>query len=212
MSYQADLPNNKKLIFIHIPKCAGMSVRAWYKKNIPNNLIIDNHRPYTHFNNVDNKITWTIVRNPYARAMSWYRFRGHILKKRRRKHPVYNIEKPIWEKGFNEWIQYYFDVDWFDHIRGNQMHGPEPNGYFKLSTPQVKWLKDDDGEIKIDHILKIENLKEDFKIIQDITGVNDNLGTINNTVKDSNENFFLNKNSIKLIQEWYKDDFEILGY
>jgi hypothetical protein len=157
MSYQARLDNSKKLIFIHIPKCAGMSVQQWFN-NYFESIYVKNHAPLTHFD-LTNSISFTIVRNPYDRAVSWYNFRCRILNKRRNKHPYYAKEYEIAKKGIDSWIDAYFDVDWFDNKHGSNMHGPEKNNYFKPSTPQVDWISIN-NKISIDHVIKLENLKK----------------------------------------------------
>lgn len=205
MSYRANLDDKKKLIFIHIPKCAGMSVRDWYS-NVFKKFNIKNHAPISCYN-TSNSIVWTITRNPYDRAISWYNFRGQIIQKRKNK--AYKDEIPYWNKGIDYWIHYYFDTYWYDHKNSNNMYGPD-NNYFKLSTPQVAWLKTnnnlDENLIKI----KLEDITTDFLHIKKICKTNVNLGKLNKS-KIKNK-FSLKDSTKKIIEDFYKEDFELLGY
>ena len=74
---------SKELIFIHVPKAAGTSVKVTLKKNLneANYENIDNndHHSYLQIVKIDNKlfrnrISFALVRNPYERFVSIYRF------------------------------------------------------------------------------------------------------------------------------------------
>jgi len=206
MSYST-MYNNKNIIFIHIPKCAGMSVRHWYNETF-DNVDIKNHAPLSYYN-LQNSIPWTIIRNPYDRAVSWYKFRGQIINRRKHKRKEYLEEIPYWQKGINYWINYYFDVYWYDHKHGNKMLGPD-NSYFKLSTPQVAWFKSND-QLSSDIIkVKLENFKNEIIDVEETINLKIDLDKKNRSERQ--DNIFLDSNTKKLIEKFYKDDFEHLGY
>lgn len=209
MSYIGITETDIKLRFIHIPKCAGMSIRSWYQKTFKGQQVIDkNHAPRFYFNN--DCFFWTIVRNPYSRAISWYKYRGYIIIKRRKRHEQYRNEISDWEKGINYWLEKRFDTEWFDPDNGPNMYGPV-NDYFRISTPMVKWLEDKDKNLSINKIIKLDNINEDIKEIYNIANTNIVMPIKNESPKKYQVNS-LSKNSKKIIETFYKEDFELLDY
>lgn len=209
MSYIGVTSNNLKLRFIHIPKCAGMSVSMWYSEVFANQNTKDsNHAPRSYFS--DDFYFWTIVRNPYDRAKSWYRYRGHIIHSRAHLHEEYKNEIVDWKQGINYWIHKRFDVDWFDPQNGSQLHGPS-NNYFKLSTPMVDWLKDSSGVVSVDKIVKLENLSAEMRSIYALARTYTELKYKNKT-PDKYTSDVLDDSSKKLVEQYYREDFELLGY
>lgn len=204
MSYISFLEDGRPLFFIHIPKCGGTSVHHWYEKVFDNKVIKIRHAPVKQLE-PNGFIKWTIVRHPYDRFRSWYKFRGQILKK----HPLPRLVEELedWKKGPDEWIKKWFNRPWIDH-NTSIMSGPI-NGSFSISTPQVEWLRYK-GKIKVDYILKLENLEEDFIKIKDLANTDINLPILNRTKE--NVEFKLSKLVKNKIRIFYKDDFRLLGY
>ena len=77
----------ENLSFIHIPKCAGKSIRTWlcqsvpmYKREIAKGIIVyppatipTNHLKYRDEEDIlEKRITFAVVRNPWARMVSMY--------------------------------------------------------------------------------------------------------------------------------------------
>ena len=89
MSYIINSP--KPAIFIHIPKTAGASVikslsKAYKTSTIENSITQDNnfHSTIHHTKDivdVKDYFVFSIVRNPFDRAASWYFFRQQVLQK-----------------------------------------------------------------------------------------------------------------------------------
>jgi hypothetical protein len=207
MTYISFLEDNTPFMFIHIPKCAGTSIQSWYKKVFNDKVIIVNHAPVKNFG-INNFFKWTIVRNPYDRFISWYKFRGQILNKRQKRSEVYFNELLDWERGINYWSDKWFDVFWFDDINNNYMLGPIYNS-FKLSTPQVEWITYK-NELFVDCIIKLENLENDFKKIQELVNTDISLDIENRS--KIKVDIKLNKKLKNKVRHYYKLDFELLGY
>jgi chondroitin 4-sulfotransferase 11 len=207
MTYISFLEDNQPFVFIHIPKCAGSSVKSWYKEVFNNKVLILNHAPVKNFA-INDFFKWTIVRNPFDRFISFYTFRGQILKKRQKTSETYYNELLDWEKGIEYWTDKWFDIFWFDDRNNNYMLGPIDNT-FKLSTPQVEWLTYKD-QLYINHIIKLENLEHDFKPIKEMVNTNIDLETKNRS--KIKLDIKLNKKLKNKIRNYYKLDFELLDY
>jgi len=79
-------------------------------------------------------------------------------------------------------------------------------GYKTLSTPQVRWI-----EPGVTHLLRFENLENDFKIIQDIFKCYEPLGTSNKIEHDHYRTYY-NDETQQVIAEMFKEDIEAFGY
>ena len=194
----------KQLKFIHITKTAGTSIedigstnnikwgrfhtkyRSIYKKYI-------NYEPWHCIFkylpiSLKYKYDWfMVVRNPYTRIISEFHY--DLL---RCINNLYIYDK----KMFNHFIQ----LKIISRLKEGS-HYTEQHLYY-----------DNDKNIKI-HVLKFENIKEDFNQLMRQYNLNIKLNIHVNkqkikkfTVKD------LNETSINLIKKIYKKDFEMFGY
>ena len=198
------LIEKKNLFFIHIPKNAGSSIEEIsYKKNIlwgmkyfqENKKKIKPvkqingiwHIPPKYFkdNTYKNKILFSVVRNPYERIISEFK----------------------WRKKIN-YISKNMDINDFikENINKYKKNIFHYDGHF---IPQSEFIY---GYPQCDEILRFENLDSDFYNLLNkykyppmkLLHENKSYG---NTTVDS-----LNKDSIAIINKIYKDDFENFGY
>ena len=166
----------KKILFIHIPKTGGTSITKalsgdrshttlrhhllFKKRYIPNffqnkkqNIIVSSRIIYEQ-KFLKNKVPLidenykkiTIIRNPWARAVSWYkdvmRHENH-----RKGHGITN------DISFKKFLLSYGNKSW-------------------ALRPQTYWLIDWEGNIYIDLICKLENLNKDWPKICDFLSIN----------------------------------------
>jgi hypothetical protein len=205
MPYYKDL----NLLFIHIPKTGGTSLEQYLKKTNTQTLYstgLYNHILYEKFKlisslqhltykkickykntlevdfNEDLKII-TIVRNPYDRIISDL-FYFDLIKENTSSDDVYKV------------ITKYIYEDSHDNH----------------NIPQYEFLIDKNNKIIPNiTIFKTETLTEDLKKY----GFNDfNFIFHKNkqNIKKENYNTYLNNASIKLVNEFYKKDFEFFNY
>lgn len=82
--------SEQKMLFIHIPKTGGTSVRDWLESNVMYaKRAKPKHAKPEIFSQLEYDQYFTVVRNPYARLLSWYTY-----------HFTYNISK----ENFNDWL------------------------------------------------------------------------------------------------------------
>lgn len=204
-----------KLLFVHIPKTAGASIIDAIKTannvcQIPNNRTNNNnwHSTYLdcveHIGDLKHYYKFSIVRNPWNRATSYYFFRKRILQDGIKKlsigkkfrlliddYETIQTEYDIMCDGFDPWLQKYFNKPW-DHT------------WFSLAFNQSHWLKGGDFDL----IIKFENLDQDIKHLQI-----DNLPHrhLSENSKLDWKSLYSDK-SKKLIQSLYEEDIDVFKY
>lgn len=217
----AIINSSRKFVFIHVPKAAGTSVtNALSKYTTYKDLEIGG----THFgeriqsaykdrfglskhssasavrdimgqNEWDNMYKFSIVRNPYDRVISTYKF---LLKWEGTPEPV-----KLKLASFKDLSEYVLSDMW------EESDGPD-----SIFRPQVFWLTDikDRSKLIVDFFGKLESLDQDLAYIKSkIEGVDimeEKTPKLNVTEGSLN----LNEKAIDKINRFYVRDFSILGY
>ena len=214
---------DKPIMFIHVPKTGGTSLRSLIKDNfswtpwfkIPDVLAAvrpeqvfaittaPRHEPVSLLetkNDLSNFFVFGIVRSPYTRAYSLYkhlaRFRGSIA-----------------PQGLTRIVFTNF-VDFLTHVKANvdvydEKHFMRPRPYFEdyVTYTQTFFLTNSEGVITADKIYRFENLAEleaDFEL----SLPNENKGGY--TSEDYYEDY--TPEAIELVKEIYAKDFENFNY
>ena len=195
----------KNLLFIHIPKTGGTVIEDNIKKQTPqklfscfNNTILDfpynnqalQHQFYTTIYkfrdrldiNFNNIKIFSVVRNPYDRIISDL-FWWELIEKDFTAEQVYNI------------------------IKNNYLYRDDLDNH---NEPQYKFITDENCElIKNIKIFKTETLNESNNKLNKFIGFDIN---IKQTNVNKDYSSYLNKDSISLINTFYKKDFELFNY
>jgi chondroitin 4-sulfotransferase 11 len=184
-----------KLIFIHIPKNAGISIEeALFGKKIGHKSILQfeahNEKKY------DEYFKFTVVRNPFDRLVSAF----HFLKK----GGINPVDKKWSDKNlmniddFESFVYKLKDKKFAKKVL-NQQH----------FRPQYKYLVTSKGTLNIDLIMKFENLSSDFVKLTDMINMKDKtLEHKNKSDRNSWEEYY-DENSKELIHKLYQKDFEL---
>lgn len=154
------------------------------------------HHKYRTVMNPNNKLTatkkqyneyykFTIIRNPWSRAFSWYKnvMRDEIHKKK------YKITGDL---SFKDFL-------WIHAGKG-------------MLRPQTYWIKSFDGSIKLDYIGRFETLVEDFqRICSDLHISHIDLP---HEIKGTGEHYteYYDDESINIISDVYREEIEIFNY
>lgn len=185
-----------KYLFIHINKCGGTSVKKVLEKHShlyipPNDYLSELKKGSTW----DKYIKFTIVRNPYSRILS---LQG-MLNKNKNKYTIKQI----------------LDIIMDDKIsfKGVRIGGKEyiKRHGLKLTHPHYSIY---DGEkIIVDHVFKLENIKNDWVKIQNLLSIKDKLSHINKSSSFNEKHFKrFSRNQLDRINQYFKEDFEIFKY
>jgi len=201
-----------KTVFIHIPKCAGTSVekilgtssKSEYfsstQVNINGLQKTLQHFTYSELKNSVN-IDWpsyyvfSIVRNPYARFVSDFKYRKdlYLLTGRPEHNPV---DFPTFVTNLT--------MEQTQRIKKFDAH---------LET-QSSFLKNVDGQIEpFIEIFKFENLEPCWARLKEKTGVEfKNIFWSRKSKEDKPYNQFYTQEMADIIYNFYKEDFDNFGY
>jgi hypothetical protein len=195
-------PHNK-FAFIHIPKCGGTTIERHFKIMGKGNFYGDNsqingmtfspqHYTYKMLNdkvNLSNYYTFSFVRNPYDRVISEYFWNQN--------KSVGKIKKSEDYKDFIFWFKSFYKNINSDH-----------------KLPQYKFICDDEDNILVDTLGRVENFKEDFlNIIFKITKEkSESKFEKPNYKTEKFRESYLTDEVVSVINEIYQKDFEIFNY
>ncbi len=128
---------------------------------------------------------FTMVRNPWARAYSWYKnvMRDDLHKKR------LNITG---HPSLNEFLRRYVGKD--------------------LLRSQLYWIKDFSGSIPLDYIGRFETLEEDFAVVAKAMGL-DRI-SLPRIIKGSGKSCVeeYDEEGRRLVQKAFREEIELFGY
>jgi len=185
-------------IFIHIPKCAGQSIRASLFENLqPGHINAYTYQLIYPKRVFDSYFKFSFVRNPWDRLVSAYFFMsaGGAHKKDQDWAQSHLASYPDFPSFVRYGLQKKEILNW-PHFR-----------------PQVQFLKDQQERINMDFIGRFENIQEDFKFIAGNLNITSNLLFINKTKtkRDPYQSYYT-EDLREIAAEVYKEDIEAFDY
>jgi hypothetical protein len=189
------------LIFVHIPKSAGGSVKDYFdysdKFKTGHKTIGEIKELISDRVKFRNYFKFVIFRNPWDRMLSNFNYR---LSNVDRSNDSYwkNIKKKNFS--FNDWVKKVTDEVGIKELKKH-------NSYFSYININNK--------IVVDYIINFHNLNKDFKIIKKISKIRRNLESTGiNSHKASHKNFkhYYNSKSIDLVEKIHKKDIELFKF
>ena len=185
-----------KTIFIHIPKTAGISL----VRSIFGDVTLEGHRSVSFYKQVfKNKysdfFTFTIVRNPWDRLYSAYKFlqKGGI-----------NIHD---KNAFETHLSTYKDFEDF------VLNGLNEKIIWEIMhfIPQHEFVCDKNGQIIVDYVGRFENLNKLVDKINDILKSEFKLEHYNKTNKKDYKDIYTTEMIMK-VHQIYQKDIDIFEY
>ena len=182
---------NGPYVFIHINKTAGTSIGNAIGLPVKHHQTAREVIAGIGRENWDKAYKFTLVRNPWDRAVSLYEYR-------RKKNKTDLASRGI---AFSDWVKKTF--------------GPDKDTFYynnaKSFQPQVEWLRDDEGKISIDFIGKFESINEDFEKIRRTIGLDAELPHLNASRRASYQSYY-DDETRETVATWFREDIEFFGY
>lgn len=186
--------------FLHVPKTAGKSISAYIMKHSSNaeTLHSSSHATVKELQSLNKDLgtTFAVFRNPYARAVSLYRF-------------LFEVDIRAITAETTEYFQKEPNFDWHDEFIAE--YGQVTFEKFCEELPYMPLGIEQYHYLPVDKILRVENLDTDFKFIQTMLGANEPLYKFNSTNNNNWKKYYTHYTQ-NLILEKYSKDFEMLGY
>lgn len=199
----------RKLVYIHVPKCGGNSVKSLKTDKIitwSHNLRKEGYLTYPNSKMYGYKkifpglinyfyYSFTIVRNPWSRAFSAYNY----LCKGGNNH-----------KDFLDFEKYVKEYNSFeDFIKNGLLLASKEQLHFK---PQTFWLLGAKNKLTVEKVIKLEQVDEDFpKLMSDFDIEFDSLKKENKSTNLNYKNFY-NQELIDIVADIYKEDIKLFNY
>lgn len=184
----------KEWAFIHIPKTAGMNLKRNAIDTLGDSVIKpyrDNHlgykvmhNPYTYWEDkIKNKWCFTIVRNPYDRAVSMWLYFSEV------KEATENFKNKSLYEFYKTLTDNIAEVQW------------------SVTSTQKSFIENKQGTVMCDFFKMESQLNElESKLGFQFTH------TAHNSRKPYDSNQYLTPLSRKLIENIFQEDFEYFGY
>lgn len=187
-----------KCIFVHIPKCAGVSMCKSLFGNLGGGHQTASHyRLAFDYDEYSNYFKFTVVRNPWDRLVSAFKFL---------KAGGFNSQDRLWaEKNLAQFHDFEsFVLGWVSKENiWNYYH----------FRPQYHYICDCRGRLDVDFVAYFETLGEDFKGIVDRLGVSASLEFLNKGASEgANYTDYYNEITKEIVRDVYSRDVELLEY
>ena len=187
------------LMFVHIPKCAGISLNyTLYGNKGGGHSCSLEYKLFFSSRNYNKLFKFAVVRNPIDRVFSAYQF-------------LKNGGRNDWDKNFaertvNKYLNFEdFVLHWLD----------EQNIYDGIHfVPQFEFVCDLDGDVIVDHLVHYERLEEEYIDIIRPKAKCQLPAKLSrkNITKRIEKKEMHSQSVIDKIRRIYKKDFELLGY
>lgn len=192
--------NEHKLIFVHIPKTAGRSIARAFGSDFLHRTI---HAYKSH-----NYHKFTVVRNPWDRLVSIYHYIGRRS---------YFANSPIRCSGaeFSQWLQLNLanrQTEIPDSaIDGNRRSTHSLLGSQFWFSSQLSWIAGRHRVIRVDTILRFENLKNDFDMFCKSRDIQVQLPHINASDRRPYQEYY-DRSLVGLVMAHYSKEISYFGY
>ncbi len=156
------------------------SIKYKFQKQVnPNNRLTVTREQYNNY------FKFSVVRNPWARAFSWYK---NVMR-----DEIHRIDLKITgEITLNQFLHRFIGKG--------------------MLRPQTYWIKDFNNSIPLDYICRFENLNDDFSNVSKRIGLEPMI--LPHKIKGSGEDYReqYDEESIQLIADYYQEEIELFKY
>ena len=149
----------------------------------------------------NNKFVFASVRNPWDRLVSWFMFNCNDYRSDPDQSSIYK------NLGFKGWIMEGCPhTGWKPHHFAHQPENP---------ISQLAWIIDKDDQVIVDHVVRLENLQEDFEAIkQKLNLPKVTLPRLNISKKRQHQDYrkYYDWESKEKVRQLYRDDVRYFRY
>ncbi|TAM61125.1 MAG: hypothetical protein EPN49_07730 [Rhodanobacter sp.] len=188
--------DDKKAIFVHIPKCAGIAINeAIFGNRAGGHTTLEEYLNIFEPRCIRNYFKFTVVRNPWDRLVSAYFFlkNGGIGEK----------DRAGFVREFGDGLDFRsFVKSWVNRSNIWKWH------HFR---PQYHYMLDKREKVQLDFVAFLENIDNDFSYITDQIGFVRTLTKSNKSKHFSYVDYY-DEETMAIVAETYAEDIQMLGY
>ena len=183
-----------KLIFIHIPKCAGVSIERFFGWNGLRHETLRHYASNYPYNQLENYFKFTFIRNPWDRMVSWY-FHHH--------GDPYEPKSKI---GFQNWVKKGLPNHWTNKYVDREH-------WVNFDPLSILGFLSNENNISLNYIGRVENINEDMEYICKKNNIEyrEPIKKINSSNRGSYKEYYDNE-TIEIIKERFKEDLILFPY
>lgn len=182
---------NGPFIFIHINKTAGTSIGKAIGLPIKDHLMATEVIARIGIDKWNEAYKFTVVRNPWDKVVSHYEYR-------RKKNKTQIASRNI---PFSDWVKMTYgenkDTFYYNNPRSFQ--------------PQLDWLKDDEGNLAMDYVIKFETINQGFDHVKHVIGLDTSLPHLNASNRASYHSYY-DDDTRDIVAKWFRADIDEFGY
>lgn len=206
-----------KCIFIHIPKTGGETVASLFDNedsNIPKHANARQIKSFLGEKVWAKYFKFTVVRNPYDMAVSMYShlrkplYQQEVIKKKYGKK-VLNPVKACATACNNSFKNYCVEVFKEKQVQDEELRQSWPVSYFQNQTD---WITVDQDKIKLDFVIRYENLNKDLSYVLDNLNITYTEIPNKNISKHNHYSKYYTKQTKNIVAQHYQKDLEYLEY
>lgn len=203
----------KKYLFIHIPKCAGISLVSNLERHLNFTRIGPHEKAKFLFSkqhkyklNREEYYTFSFVRNPWDRLVSTF---FYILKGGR--SPIDAKRRDLFLKKYNgNFDKFIYDIENWFHI--TEEESIYEDLYIPHFRPQAEFIFDDKNRLLVDFLGKIESIDACHRALcQQLNIPHKRLKKKNSSTHDNYQSYY-NEETVKIVEEYYSCDVKLLNY
>jgi len=195
-----------RITFIHVPKNAGTSIVNFFKRSYKTQSLPTKHTTWSQLPTEWQHNTFCVVRNPYDRIVSLYKFQIKVLERKQRLYPNFiNPQLEELSKGFKNYVMNCQETIFKKRLNYKNTDAKWTN------WQQLKYLS---GNFEKINILRYENLEKDFTqlLIENRIKQNRPLQKLNVSRSNNDYKQFYDTETRKEVEKFYQEDIDILKY
>lgn len=196
-----------QFVFVHVNKCAGQSVRRALPRGTRGHNTIQHYLELIEKKKRDpaDYFKFTIVRNPWDKVVSFYHYH------RRRNWDIFPWDAND-APGFREFIEKLFvENDGVLAVNIFRGRSGESTHHLRLRN-SLDWVSDQEGNILVDFIGRVETLQADFDEVCDRIGLKRRSLPHANRSSHTPYHEYYDERSREIVAERFSKDIEYLGY
>lgn len=207
-----------RCIFVHIPKCAGISVgRSLFGEYGGSHLGIPTYQMIYSKAEFDAYFKFAFVRNPWDRVLSAYRYMGAVYSRYVDEYGT--VPRPESYADASEDLRTKlstkFEVNTYDDFEAfvTDWITPQNLRVHEHFRPQHRFVCSPDGKLQLDYVARYETIESDLAKIGERLGIDASLGHDNRTdgeVVDYRDHYTPRTRTI--VEQQYARDIKLFDY